>query len=91
MGAPLGISNAAIRSVFLGNENQVTGTVDIRERNPVSTGIWTTIYSFNLVNQAYFGQSGLAVSVNTGSELSAFTDVTLKNCKLVININGNAV
>lgn len=90
VGVPVGLSNATIRSVFLGNENIRTGNVLIQQRFPAGTGTWTTIHTFTLSNESYKNQTGLTVPVTQNAEIACFTEVSLKNVKVVVNVNGDS-
>lgn len=90
VGVPVGLSNAKIRSVFLGNENIKTGNILIQQRTPAGTGTWTTIYTLALSNQSYKTVTGLNITVTTGAEVAVFTGVSLKNVKVVVNVNGDS-
>ena len=62
----------------------------IQERFPAGTGTWTTIYTLTLTNQSYKNQTGLDVSVTQNAEIAVFTEESLKNVKVVVNINGDS-
>jgi len=90
VGVPVGINNAKIRNVFLGNLNTKTGNLLIQERFPAGTGTWTTIYTLSLTAEAFKKVGNLAVSVTTDAEVAVFTEVALKSVKCVLNINGDS-
>lgn len=90
VGVPVGITNAKIRNFFLGNDKSRTGSVYVRQRYPAGSGSWTNIYTANLSNDDFLSIQGLDVSITTGAEIAVFTTVSLKNVKVVLNINGDS-
>lgn len=90
VGVPIGITNAKIKNFFLGNENVRTGNVLVQERFPAGIGAWTTIYTASLNNESFKSITGLDVAITANAELAIFTEVSLKNCKIVLNINGDS-
>lgn len=90
VGVPVGLTNPKIRSIFLGNENIKTGNVRVRQRFPAGTGSFTNVYTLALSNQSFANVTGLDVSVTSGAEIGIFTEVSLKNVKVVVNINGDS-
>jgi len=90
VGVPVGITNATIRNIFIGNENTRTGNILVQERFPAGTGTFTTIYTATLNNQAFNKIGNLNVSVTTDAEIAIFTEISLKNAKVVLNINGDS-
>ena len=90
VGIPVGLTNPKIRSVFLGNQNIRTGNVIIRERSPAGTGTFTDVYTLALSSQSFANVTGLDVAITQNAEVGVFTEVSLKNCKIVVNINGDS-
>lgn len=90
VGFPIGLANASIRSIFLGNDNVRTGNVLIQERSPFGTGSFQTIHTFSLNNQSFKTETGLNVPVTQNAEIAVFTEISLKNVKVVVNVNGDS-
>lgn len=83
VGVPVGLGNAKLRSFFLDNQNVRTGNVFVQEDG-------VTVYTAVLSNQSKIVITGLDVSITQGAEISVQTGVSLKNCKVVLNINGDS-
>jgi hypothetical protein len=90
VGVPVGLTNARIKSVFLCNENTRTGNILVQERFPAGAGTYTTIYTLSITNQSYANVTGLDVPITQNAEIAVFTEVSLKNCKIVVNVNGDS-
>ena len=83
IGVPVGLANATIRSVFLNNQNTRTGDVEIYANGSL-------IYTLTLSSESSKTVTGLSVPVTQNAEISVRTRVSLKNPKVVININGDS-
>ena len=83
VGVPVGLSEAALRSFFLDNENTRTGNVFVEADGVV-------VYTAALNNQSKIIVTGLNIPIATNSEVSVRLGVSLKNAKVVLNINGDA-
>lgn len=90
VGVPVNITNAKIRNISIGNENIRTGNVLIQERFPPGAGTWTTIYTLSLTNQNYAFAGNLDIPITANAELAVFTEISLKNVKVLLNINGDS-
>jgi len=90
VGVPVGLANAKLRSVFLGNKKTKTGNIIIRERSPAITGSWVDLYTLSLSSQKTANITGLDIAVTQNAEVGVFTQVSLKNVKVVVNVNGDS-